>query len=110
MIWTRTDKIVKDEDFNNALEDLLNQNSELFYRNTANLTSYQLNFLRALIDGVDSEYTKADIINKYNLSSSSNVIRLIKSLEKKEIIDISNKKIYLLDPIFKIWLKKEFKI
>ena len=47
-------------------------------------------------------------INNFNLGSSANVIRMIKALEKKEIVEQINKQIIFLDPVFELWLKKIF--
>jgi len=107
LVWIKTvdnasEKIVKE-----ALEDLLNQNKILFYNQAENLTGYQLNFLKAIVNGVHKEFSRADILKKYNLGSSANVSRLKNALEQKELIDISEGLVNLLDPLFGYWLKKE---
>lgn len=107
LVWIKTQSVVAEEHFLDALEDLFDQNKILFYRNIEELTSYQLNFLKAIVNGVDSEFTKSENLKKYNLGTSANVSRLKKSLEQKEIIDISGRKVSIQDPVFKRWLKNE---
>jgi hypothetical protein len=107
LVWIKTQSIVSEENFIEALEDLFDQNKILFYRNIEELTSYQLNFLRAIVNGLESEFTKSENLKKYNLGTSANVSRLKKSLEQKEIIDIAGKKVSIQDPVFKLWLKNE---
>ncbi|MDD2346396.1 MAG: hypothetical protein PHY85_09660 [Bacteroidales bacterium] len=107
LVWIKTQSIVSEENFIEALEDLFDQNKILFYRNIEELTSYQLNFLRAIINGLDSEFTKSENLKKYNLGTSANVSHLKKSLEQKEIVDIAGKKVSIQDPVFKLWLKNE---
>ena len=80
----------------------------MFEQQTENLSAYQMNFLRALVDGVHSEFTFAEILQKYQLSSSANVSIIKRALVKKEIIETENKKIQFADPVLKLWLKQEF--
>jgi DNA-binding MarR family transcriptional regulator len=80
----------------------------LYYQYIDGLSSYQINFLKALADGNETGFTNSDLLKKYNLSSSANVARIKKALEKKELIDISGQKVTLIDHVFKIWLKREF--
>ncbi len=107
LVWTKTIEIAGDEEFDESYDDLLNQNGMLFSQYIESLSSFQLNFLKALTDGVESGFTNSDILKKYNLSSSANVARMKKALEKKELIDISGQKVTLIDPVFKIWLQRE---
>ena len=90
-----------------AYQDLIDQNTPLFEKQTENLTTYQINFLRAVIDGVNREFTSQDVINKYQLGSSANVSTIKRALVKKEIIEIEKRLVDISDPIMKVWLKKE---
>ncbi len=107
LVWIKTKNQVGEEEFQDALRDLFDQNHILFFNIIENLTGYQLNFLRAIINGVDSEFTKSENLKKYNIGTSANITRLKKSLEQKEIIDISGKKVSLIDPVFHSWLTNE---
>lgn len=106
LLWVQTDKTATEANFNAAYTDLLNQNSILYYKYIDGLTNYQLNFLHAIAEGVTSEFTKKEILERYQLGTSANIRRLKTSLEKKELIDISNKTVSFNDPVFKLWFKK----
>ena len=107
LVWIHTDDIATEDDFEIAFQDIIDQNTPLFEKQTENLTSYQINFLRAIIDGVHSEFTSQDVINKYQLGSSANVSTIKRALVKKEIIEIEKRLIDIPDPIMKVWLKRE---
>jgi hypothetical protein len=107
LVWLRTDFEATDEDFESAKIDLLNQNSSLYYRYIEELSGYQMNFLRAVTEGVHKEYTKKDILKKYDLGTSANISRIKKSLENKELIDNTNGFITFEDPVFRLWFLKK---
>ena len=110
LVWVHTDKIASEENFEGAWQDLLDQNTPLFEKQTENLTMYQLNFLKAIIDGVSKEFTTKTVLEKYNLGTSSSVAVVKRALIKKELIDIEKKEIVIFDIVLKEWLKREFKI
>lgn len=110
LVWVHTDKIATEENFEEAWQDLLDQNTPLFEKQTENLTMYQLNFLKAIIDGVSKEFTTKNVLEKYNLGTSSSVAVVKRALIKKELIDIEKKEIVISDIVLKEWLKREFKI
>lgn len=82
--------------------------NELFEKKS--LTTYQMNFLRAIIDGVHSEFATQEVIHKYQLSSSANVSIVKRALIKKELIEIKKRRVVIPDPVMKVWLKKELGI
>ena len=110
LVWIHTDEVATEENFEEAWQDLLDQNTPLFEKQTENLTGYQLNFLRAVIDGVSKEFTTKNVLEKYNLGTSSNVAIVKRALIKKELIDTEKKEIVISDIVLKEWLKREFKI
>lgn len=107
LVWTHTDKEATEENFKEACQDIIDQNTPLFEKQTERLTTYQMNFLRAIIDGVHSEFTTQEILQKYQLGSSANVSIVKRALIKKEIIEIEKRQIVIPDPVMKVWLKRE---
>ena len=72
------------------------------------LTTFQVNLLRAVAEG-KKRFSSADIIKSYGLNSSANVRRLKDALMKKEIVtfdDDDNPSI--IDPLFEYWVKKYY--
>jgi AAA+ ATPase superfamily predicted ATPase len=110
LVWIHTDEVAAEENFEEAWQDLLDQNTPLFEKQTENLTGYQLNFLRAIIDGVSKEFTTKNVLEKYNLGTSSNVAVVKRALIKKELIDTEKKEIVISDIVLKEWLRREFKM
>ncbi|HCG23808.1 MAG TPA: AAA family ATPase, partial [Odoribacter splanchnicus] len=68
---------------------------------------YQMNFLRAILDGVHNEFTTQEVLQKYKLGSSANVSIIKRALVKKELIEIEKRQVVIPDPVMKVWLKKE---
>jgi len=106
LTWIKTEKETTEDDFNDAYVDLLSQNSILYHNYVGNLTALQINFLHAVADGIHDRFSRKEVISKYNLGTSANISRLKKSLEQKEMIDISPKMITFNDPVFRFWFKK----
>jgi uncharacterized protein len=90
-----------------ALEDLLNQHDALYHRLVDDLTTPQLNYLRALLNGVE-RFTTMETIRRFNLGSSAHVKRMTNALESKEVLDFVSKQTEWIDPLFKIWLEERF--
>lgn len=109
IIWSKTTKTVTPDIFDSAVVELLNQNAMLYLRYIEELSAYQLNFLQAIADGVHSEFTKAAILQQYQLGTAANVKRLKDALENKELIDIDDKTITFNDPVFRLWFKDNIK-
>ncbi|MCK9625589.1 MAG: ATP-binding protein [Bacteroidales bacterium] len=108
LLWIYTQNEATEQNFADAHKDLIDQNTPLFEKQTENLSVYQMNFLRTIVDDVHSEFTTQEVMQKYRLGSSANVSIIKRALIKKELIESENKKIYLADPVMKLWLKQEF--
>ncbi len=107
--WLRSGKKITDKIIDEAIESLVLQLSLLFQNITERLTTSQMNFLLALVDGVE-KLTSNDTVSNYHLSSSSNVIQIRKALINKEIVDEQTSgKPEILDPVYKIWLKNQYR-
>ncbi|MBV5348129.1 ATPase [bacterium] len=101
--WFRTATDCSEEIIRDAHEGIVSQLSLLFQSKTEELSTPQVNFLKALLDGVE-KFSSKNIIDDYELGSSANVVRIRKALENKEIIDIMAGNILVLDPMYKNWL------
>ena len=105
LVWIATSKTVTPEIVMTAVDDLLAQNAILYTRETENLTNIQFNFLKALAQGVHTGLSSKEIINKYQLGTSANVLKIKRVLIQKELID-DQAGIYFLDPVYELWFKK----
>lgn len=109
LVWTHTEDEATEQDFDNAWRDIVDQNTPLFEKQTESLTTYQMNFLRAVVDGVSDEFTTQEVLRKYQLGTSANVSAVKRALEKKELIEVEKRQVVIPDPILKEWLKRELK-
>ncbi len=90
-----------------ALNDLILHFDYGFYKIAERLTSKQLNFLKALMEGNQKLYSKA-MRDEYQLGSTSNVARIKLCLERKEIIHTENMDSVFTDPIFREWFRRHY--
>ena len=107
VVWYKSDKVVANKDVSDAIDDLLEQNKVFFQREVEQLSEHQLNFLRALANGVTSGFSRKDVIKKYRLESSANIQSVKKALLKKDLIDIDGQELSFNDSLFKLWLKRQ---
>lgn len=102
--WLRTADDCSENIVREAHDGVVAQLSLLFQSKTEELTTPQINFMKALLDGVQ-KFSSKDTMDDYKLGSSANVNRIKKALENKEIVDIQTGNIMVLDPMYKSWLK-----
>ncbi|HZH71891.1 MAG TPA: hypothetical protein VFD91_05330 [Mariniphaga sp.] len=105
--WLRTNEKCSSEIIRDAHESIIDQLSLLFQSKTEELTNNQINFLKAMLEGV-KQLSSKETLEAYNLGTSANVNRTKNSLENKEIIDLSRNDITLLHPMYKSWLKSRY--
>lgn len=106
IVWSISDKIVTKEIIEESINDLLEQNSLLFENEIEALSNTQVNFLKAVVEGINNSFSSQQILKKYKLGASSNVIKIKRTLVRKEIIDMKQGKPIILDPAFELWLKR----
>lgn len=92
-----------------ALKTLLAIHTGRFVSMMSDLTTFQVSFLRAVVDG-HLKFSTAEVIKKYSLNSSANVRRLKDALMKKEILAFEGQeeRPVILDPLFEYWLKNHY--
>lgn len=107
LVWLRTDFQATKEDVEYGIDHMLDACEPLFIQQTESLSSYQMNFLRALTDGVTTGFTRSEILNNYQLGTAANISRLKKALTEKDLITLTApKKLEISDPILALWLKR----
>lgn len=105
--WLRTPKACSADTVHMAHRGIVDQLSLLFQSKTDELSNTQVNFLKALISG-EEQLSAKDTLEKYNLGTSANVIKIKRALENKEIIDLFTGEILILDPMYHYWLKTDY--
>ena len=107
LVWLRTDKHATQEDVEFGIDRMLDACEPLFIQQTESLSAYQMNFLRALTNGVHTGFTRSEILDTYQLGTAANISRLKKALTEKDLIMMTApKKLEISDPILALWLKR----
>ena len=110
LVWYKSGNMVEDKNVSSAINDLLEQNKVFFQREVEQLSELQLNFLRALANGITTGFSRKEVVRRYRLESSANIQSIKKALLKKDIIEIDGKNVYFNDSLFKLWLKSYMSI
>ena len=97
---------VTEEDIDVGVDELIVQNSALFESWTEDIPAYQMRFLKAIADGIYEGFSSSEVINRYRLGSSANVVALKRTLMDKNLIYTEGKKVFLSDPVMGMWLKR----
>ena len=107
LVWLSTDNEVTAADVHYGIERLLDACEHIFILQTESLSEYQMNFLRALSDGITAGFTKQAVVRSYRLGTTANITRLKKSLSQKDLIVMTAPgTLEFSDPILKLWLKR----
>ena len=107
VIWYKSGNNVTNENIDSAINDLLEQNRIFFQREVEQLSELQMNFLRAVANGISTGHSSKEVIKKYRLESSANVNAIKRSLLKKDIIDIEGQSVTINDSLFKLWIQRQ---
>lgn len=105
-VLLETESEVTEESFREGVNALIEQNSGLFTSQIEGLTSYQMNFLRAICAGYHSDFTSKALSSQYDFGAKSNVLRIKNALIDKELIDSENKEVHIADPVFQLWFAR----
>ncbi len=107
LCWNESASTIKSGDLESAWFNLLNDHLPLFHQTTDNLTTYQVNYLRAFCAG-ESQFTSQRVMRDYNLGSPGNIKRIEKSLEDQEILNFFPDQHEFAEPYFEPLFKKYF--
>lgn len=106
--FMRTDDEVTDEIVDQALAEIINTNSPLFIMEYENLSTTQVALLWAIING-EKQLTSSNTMTRFKLGTPRNVSKNKQILNNRDIIDDTNGKMELLDPVFEIWLRQRLR-
>ena len=104
-VLTLTETEANEQAFREGLDATLAQVVPLFVEQTSNLSSYQLNFIRAICAGYHSDFGTREVTNRFNLGTRSNLPKLKKALIEREFIEETESGLFLSDPLFAVWFK-----
>lgn len=104
-LFVETDSEATSDGLKTATDQLLAQNNSFFTEQIRTLTSYQINFLKAVCSGLHSGFTSEKVLSEWNIGTKSNISVIKESLLKNELIEERGNEIWLADPVFRIWLE-----
>ena len=87
---------------NQSVKQLLEQNQIMYQRIMEELTATQIEYMKAIVDGVTSFYSKR-VAKNYDLGTVGNIKRVKEALEQKDVIDYFSKHPEFVDPVFQLW-------
>lgn len=106
-LWLKTAEVATEDDLRYAMNRLLDSQEALFIQQTEGLSEYQMNFLHAIADGINTGFSHKGVMEKYRLGTSANITRLKNALREKDLIETTEPRVLnFSDPILKLWLKK----
>lgn len=106
-VWNVTKKEVTEDIFKQGLKQLISTNSPMFMSDTEQLSSSQIEMLRAIKDGV-RQLSSAITKQTYNLGNPNTITKNKNSLIKKDIIEINKQSLRFVDPIYRLWFAQEY--
>lgn len=107
-VFADTEKEVTEKTLSIAIDELFAQSSALFMQQIEGLTTFQMNFIRAICSGIHTGFGTQATLQNFNLGTKSNLSRIKTSLTEKEIIETINGQVYLADPVFELWFRKTY--
>lgn len=107
ILWYISGTKIKSSDLREALQRLAQQNELQFQKIIENLTTYQLNYLKALCSNVKN-ISSQESIKQFSLGTTATIQRSIQALLQKDVIDTLGQEVMLVDPAFKWWFKQTF--
>lgn len=105
--WLRTTRTCSTTIVDNALQAMLDSLNLQFVNIMDSLTEKQRNFLCAVSNDVKN-FSASDTLQRYKLGTSGNIRIIKEALKKRDLIDETGKGIQIQDPIFKLWIIREY--
>jgi hypothetical protein len=107
LCWSEADKAVKLEHVDSAWVNLLNDHLPVFRQIADNLTTYQVNYIKAFAAG-EKHFSSQRVMKDYNLGSPGNIKRIENTLEDQEIINFFSEQPEFAEPYFEPLFKRYF--
>lgn len=107
ILWYISSNKVTATHVENTLMRLAEQNELQFQKVIESLTTYQLNYLKALCAGVQNLHSR-ESIKTHLLGTSATIQRSIQALLQKDVIDVMGSEVMFVDPAFQWWFKRNF--
>lgn len=108
-LWSHTDGEVTQELLDEQLQLVLDTNEDLFLAETDSLTSTQIGMLKAIASR-ETHFNARDVVERYGLGQPQSITRNKRILVEKDLVEKHNTMFAFVDPVFELWLKREYGI
>ena len=108
-VWSHTEGIVSDEDIDRQLDMVIDTNAETFQNELDELVPSQIALLKAIASG-ETHFNAKGVVEKYHLGQSQTITRNKKTLVEKDLVEKNRDMFSFVDPLFELWLKREYVI
>jgi hypothetical protein len=105
--WQKTKKKATKNEIQAAFSELIHANTPFYMREVEGLSLTQLNLLKAIVQK-EEKLSSVEMLQKYRLGTSANVVKNKSILLKADIIDDTGGKLTFLDPAFEFWFLKQY--
>lgn len=106
-VWSFTATEVTDDTFALGLKQVININTPMFQNDTENLSSTQIEMLKAICDG-EQHFASQAVKRIYDLGNPNTIVKNKKALQNKDVVEMQNGELVFVDPIYCIWFKQEY--
>lgn len=106
-VWSFTAGEVTEEIYRLALKQVLNINTPMFQNDTENLSTTQIEMLRAIVQG-EQHFSSQAAGQRFNLGNPNTIVKNKKTLQNKDIIELRRGEYVFVDPIYKLWIQTEY--
>jgi len=103
-LWNLCENKVSDRLLENTVKIILERENDMFFVEWDSLTQNQKKALKLVVYAKGTKIYSKENMLKFNFDASS-LKRAVEGLLQKDVIDHSNRKFYLQDPLFEYWLK-----
>lgn len=106
-IWSYTAIEVTEEVFELGLKQVMNINTPMFQNDTENLSSTQIEMLKAIANG-EQHFSSQAVKQIYSLGNPNTIVKNKRTLQNKDIVEMQKNEFVFVDPIYQLWFKEEY--
>ena len=106
-IWSYTATEVTEEVFELGLKQVMNINTPMFQNDTENLSSTQIEMLKAIANG-EQHFSSQAVKQIYSLGNPNTIVKNKRALQNKDIVEMQKNEFVFVDPIYLLWFKEEY--
>lgn len=105
--WQKCSNTLKNEQLEQALEEVMNANSPFFIQLIEGMSKTQIALLTAIGKG-ETKLTASATMKKYPIGTPNNIRKNKIYFIEKDIIQQTESTYEFLDPVFELWFKQKF--